>query len=200
MLSYFLLRGKCSECDQRIGWRYPAGELITGVLFAWSWHVWGWSLELGASLFLASILIVISQTDLEKWIILDRVVLPALAVAIVLRWFIQPLPYWQYILGGVVGFGLLWLIAVISRGGMGGGDIKLMAFIGWMIGWQATLLTLFIASLIGLVVGFLLYFIREKATRRQIPFGPFLALGCWLSYLYGAQWIHLHWNWVMDLT
>jgi prepilin signal peptidase PulO-like enzyme (type II secretory pathway) len=91
------------------------------------------------------------------------------------------------LIGAAVGFGLFYLIAVMSRGGMGGGDVKLMAGVGALLGWKGVLLTTFSGSLTGSVVGILLMKLKGKGRKTKIPFGPFLALGALVSLFFGED-------------
>ena len=89
--------------------------------------------------------------------------------------------------GAALGFGLFYAVAVLSRGGMGGGDIKFMAMVGALMGWRAVLLTTFLGSLAGSVLGIFLMAVRGKGRKTKIPFGPFLALGALLTLILGQE-------------
>jgi leader peptidase (prepilin peptidase)/N-methyltransferase len=110
------------------------------------------------------------------------------------RLFTHPLPYWNYIVAAAAGFLILYLLAVVSRGGMGGGDIKLYLFIGLVGGISTTLLSLFIASVLGTVYGIASRYNGHLKPRQPIPFGPFIAIAAFLSFLYGDRWIHAYLN------
>jgi len=153
VFGYLLLGGRCRYCRGRISLAYPAGELITAAAFAvTAWRV-GWTPELPAGLLLASVLIAAAQTDLRTMLIPDRIVAFALGAGLAARIVSHPLPWWEYALGSVLGAGILLILAVISRGGMGGGDIKLYLFVGMMLGYKLTLLSIFTASLLGSLYG-----------------------------------------------
>lgn len=119
----------------------------------------------------------------------DKVVFTGVALALILRLFVHPLPYWNYAAAAAVGFAILYLLAVVSRGGMGGGDIKLYLFIGLILGIQLTILSLFLASVLGMVYGVAAIFAGKQKTKKPIPFGPFIAAGALLAFLYGDQWV-----------
>jgi leader peptidase (prepilin peptidase)/N-methyltransferase len=104
---------------------------------------------------------------------------------VVERLFVPLDPWWDLIVGAVFGFCLLLLIAIISKGGMGGGDIKLFFVIGLALGFQLTLLTFILATFLGALYGIVGIILGKFKKRKQIPFGPFIALGALLSYFYG---------------
>lgn len=189
LFSYFALRGKCRGCGQKISPMYPLIEFITGALFAFSYIQLGFSLELIIALLFVSLLVIITVSDLSYMIIPDKVLLPFAIAFLILRWIIPTSPWWDSLLGAAVGFCVLYVIAVVSKGGMGGGDIKLFFVIGLVLGTMNTLLTLFLASLIGSVVG--IYVLKKTGKGRKTPvaFGPSIAAAAILSYFFGADFV-----------
>lgn len=191
VLSYLVLKGRCRKCHTRISPMYPFMECITGLLFVHSYVMFGFSKELIVALFFASLLVIITVSDIAYMLIPNKIVYPAFFIFIGLR-LVSPLePWWYAFVGSAVGFGLLLLIAIVSKGGMGGGDIKLYAVLGLVLGIWNTLLSLFLASLIALIYGVVILAKRKQKRRIPIPFGPAIALGSWLAYLYGdaiIQW------------
>ncbi|WP_262173462.1 prepilin peptidase [Saccharococcus sp. Marseille-Q5394] len=187
ILSYVALRGKCRGCGQKISPMYPFMEFITGVLFAFSYYHIGFTYELIIALLFVSLLVIITVSDFTYMLIPDRVLLPFAISLLILRWPIPTTPWWDSLLGAAVGFTVLYLIAVVSKGGMGGGDIKLFFVIGLVLGTVNTLLTLFLASLIGSVVG--LYVLKKTGKGRKTPvaFGPSIAAAAVISYFFGAD-------------
>jgi leader peptidase (prepilin peptidase) / N-methyltransferase len=195
VLSYFLQRGKCRQCKVRISPVYPFFEFLTGVLFAIAPLIVGWSGELVIALTLTSMLVIITVSDLAYMIIPDKVLIFFAGLFLIERVFIPLIPWWDSLAGAAVGFFLLLLIAVVSKGGMGGGDIKLFAVVGFVLGVKMLLLSFFLSTLFGAffgVIGLLLGFIKRKQT---IPFGPFIALGTLVAYYFGdyliAEYISL---------
>jgi leader peptidase (prepilin peptidase) / N-methyltransferase len=189
IFSYLVLRGKCRGCGQKISPVYPLIELVTGVLFALSFIRLGFSFELIIALLFVSLLVIITVSDLAYMIIPDKVLLPFAIAFLILRWLIPTSPWWDSLLGAVVGFSILYFIAVVSKGGMGGGDVKLFFVIGLVLGTVNTLLTLFLASLIGSVVG--IYVLKKTGKGRKTPvaFGPSIAAAAVISYFYGADFV-----------
>ena len=91
------------------------------------------------------------------------------------------------VIGLLAGGGLFYAIAVLSKGGMGGGDIKMMAMVGALMGWKSVFLTTFLGSLTGAVFGIFLMISQGKGRKTKIPFGPFLALGSLLTLFFGQE-------------
>src|SRR5690554_5483599 len=193
--SYLLLRGKCKVCKNRISPIYPLMEGLTGILFAFSFWRFGWSSELVASLLLISLFMIITVSDLKYMLIPNKVLLFFLPIFILYRVFNPLTPWWDSILGAFLGFGILYLLAVISRGGMGGGDIKLYFVLGLLLGTKLTMLSLFFSSLIGTMFGIGQIIGKSFKKRKPIPFGPFIAVGTILSFFYGEMIL----DWYLDL-
>ncbi|MBW7473841.1 prepilin peptidase [Paenibacillus oenotherae] len=195
ILSYVLLRGKCRSCKIQISPVYPIGELVTSMLFMlFAWKL-GFQLELIPGLIFISIMVIIVQTDIKKRIIPDRVLLYGLIVIVLFRLFIfHPLPLWNYTLASLIVGVLLYTLAAVSKGGIGGGDIKLFALIALFMGMKATLLTLFAASLIGFLFGMLGRLQQERKHITAIPFGPYIALVGTFAYLWGEPLFDWYWG------
>lgn len=187
VLSYVMQRGKCRSCGAKFSPVYLFSELITGLLFAFAYWQLGFSWELVVALLFISLLVIINVSDIAYMLIPDKVLLFFLPLVIVGR-LLSPLePWWDSILGAFLGFGILFLIAVISKGGMGGGDIKLFFIIGLVLGTFNTLLTLFLASIIGMVVGIIVLKVRGQGRKTPVPFGPSIAIASIIVYFYGQQ-------------
>lgn len=200
IFSYFILRGKCRACDGEISSRYPLVEALNAFLYiALLWR-FGFAWETFVYFALASALVVITFIDMDFQIIPDAITLPGIVIGLIVGSLILPDPFARWtllgfkssIIGAAVGFGLFYFIALVSRGGMGGGDIKMMAMIGAFMGWKSILLTTFTASLIGSVWGIFLMIFRGKGRKTQIPFGPFLAAGALITLLYGQEILNLY--------
>ncbi|WP_153732677.1 prepilin peptidase [Sporosarcina obsidiansis] len=195
VFSYVFLKGKCRGCGERISAIYPLMELLTGLLFVFSYLHFGWQWELLVALLFISMLIILTVSDLTYMLIPNKILLP-FGVAIFIARVVSPLtPWWDSLLGAIVGFGLLLLIAIVSKGGMGGGDIKLFLVIGLVLGTLQTLLTLFLASLIGAIVGFIFLRKTKQGRKTPVPFGPSIAVAALIAYFYGSQLV----GWYTDL-
>lgn len=189
LLSYLILRGRCRQCRAGISPRYPLVEAANAVgygLILW-WFGPGWPAGVYCALF--STLLLVTVIDLAHQIIPDVITLPGIPIGLVSAATVLPITLVDSILGAVVGGGLLWLMAWISpylfgKEGMGGGDIKLLAMVGTVLGWKPTLLTILVGSLAGAVVGIALIALGLLRRNQYVPFGPFLALGAVVSLFF----------------
>jgi len=198
IISYIALRGRCRSCGSKISLRYPLVEALNAVLWVIFYMRFGYGWHLFFYLAFASSLIVITFIDIDFQIIPDRITLLGIPIGLLAGSYILPDPFLRAsllgfrasILGAVFGFILFYAVAVVSRGGMGGGDIKLMALIGALTGWKGVLLTTFAGSMVGSVVGIALMLFKGKGRKTKIPFGPFLSLGSLITLLFGQEIIH----------
>lgn len=194
VLSYVIQGGKCKGCGAKVSPIYCVTEIATALLFVISYLKFGFTAELAVALLFMSLLLIIVVSDLAYMLIPNKILLFFLPLLIIARIFSPLDPWWDSLLGAVIGFGILLLIAVISKGGMGGGDIKLFFLIGLVLGTVHTFLTLFLASLIGMVVGIIVLKVRGQGRKTPIPFGPSIALGAVIAYFYGADLIDWYWQ------
>lgn len=178
------------ECQDSQRGMLPIQILVTGVtggLFAYSFWKIGFQFEVIVIWFLISLLVIITISDLLYMIIPNKVLLFFLPLLIVGR-IISPLSvWWDSILGAILGFLILFFIALISKGGMGGGDIKLFFLLGIILGVEKTILTLVLAAIIGLIVSTFVLLLFKKERKTPIPFGPSIALATLIAYFYGGQ-------------
>lgn len=188
VLSFLFLKGKCAYCGAKISLRYPVVELLNGILYVLAYINFALP-SLPFVLIFISALIVISFIDFDFQIIPDEISIPLIFLGIILSF----LPHNSLnlaqdiknsLIGVVVGGGSLLIISLISKGGMGGGDVKLNAAVGAFLGWKSALLTIFIGSLAGSVVGIV---ILKKTGNRKIPFGPFLSSGALICLFFGER-------------
>ena len=212
LLSFVVLWGKCRECEEKISWKYPAVELLTGLLYAavaWKF-LGGWGIsaekmltgndvvEMSFWLFTVSYLVLVFFHDLSFMLIPDAAVYPAIVVTLLFQ-------YWKYLQGPLgiatlknpfVGaffaalvaslffFFLIW----VSRGKwIGGGDVKLGFLAGVIVGWPKILFVLFFAYMIGAIASLILIVMKKKTWKSQIPFGPFLVAGILIVMFFSEQ-------------
>jgi len=208
VVSYVMLRGRCRYCRAYIPRRIFWVELSTGVIFALlAWH-FGLSVELGVMAFYASLFTVIFVIDLEQGLILNKVVYPGMVVALLLSllphsWLSQETWLTTVIqpsiasaaLGGAIGFVIFLLIAFLSRGGMGWGDVKLAGLIGLATGFPLVFLAIIMGAILGGIVAVALLIAKRRNFKGTIPFGPFLALAAMVTLLWGTNIL----NWYLGL-
>ena len=194
VFSYIFLRGKCRQCGAKISPIYMLTEFVTGALFAFSYWKFGFTAELVVALLFISLLVIINVSDIAYMLIPNKILLFFLPLFIVGRVFSPLSPWWDSIVGALVGFGILYLIAVVSKGGMGGGDIKLFFLLGIVLGTLNSLLTLFLASFIGMFVGIIVLKMRGQGRKTPLPFGPSIAIAAVIVYFYGEALINWYWN------
>ena len=198
LFSYLWLRGRCRYCGAHIPRRLPLVELATALLFALLFWQYGLSLQLAIALIYASLFLVIFVIDLEHGLVLDNVVYPGMALAFVFSFFwpwrelVWPdIGVLSALLGGAIGFGLILIPYLISRGGMGGGDVKLAGLIGLVTGFPLVFFALFLGILGGGLVAIALLISGVKSRKEPIPFGPFLAAAAMVTLIWGPamyQW------------
>lgn len=190
VFSYMLQVGKCRGCKARISPLYPAVEMLTGVLFASAPIFLGWSSELLVGWILISLFMIIFVTDVSYMLIPDKILLFFIVIFIVLRFSFPLMPWWDSIVGAAVGFSLLLSIAVVSKGGMGGGDIKLFAVIGFVLGMKMVLLSLLFACFYGALLGITGLLTGTLKKKTLIPFGPYIVFGTMTAYFWGDSLLH----------
>ncbi|GLX69290.1 prepilin peptidase [Paenibacillus glycanilyticus] len=192
VVSYLLARGRCRQCGVRISPVYPLGELATGLLFVWIYITFGnsWNTVLG--LLLVSMSVILTVSDLKYMLLPNRILLAFAPVFLVWR-FLSPVDsIWQHAWGAVVGGGVLLLVVILTKGGMGLGDVKLLTLLGWILGLSHLIPAFIIACFLGSLVGGLLLLLKIVTRKQPIPFGPFLLIGALLSFAYGDAMIDVY--------
>jgi leader peptidase (prepilin peptidase) / N-methyltransferase len=175
LLSFALLRGRCRHCQAAIPWRYPLVEAVTALLIGGSVLKYGISWQAAVGAFFCAALVAVSATDVERFVIPNKVVLPAAAVVLAAQTLLHPSVEWTVGAFGASGF--LFLAALAYPAGMGMGDVKLALLLGSMLGRTAPV-ALMIGMIAALVPSIVLLVRHGSAARKmRIPFGPFLALG-----------------------
>ena len=187
VLSWLFLRGKCRFCGVKISARYPAVELLTGGLFLVTYLHYGLTPGLVAALVFSSFMVAITFIDLDHQIILDGMLALLAVCGLGLQLWTGSVGCVSMLIGAGVGGGLLLLLAILSRGGMGGGDVKFAAALGFWLGWPGILLGLFLGFVLGGLISVLLLVTRLRGRKDFIPFGPFIAIGAWIALLYGRR-------------
>ncbi|MGW8282574.1 MAG: prepilin peptidase [Gemmatimonadota bacterium] len=190
VLSWLALRGRCRSCHESISWTYPALELLTALIWVALAAVYGptWHALQGAILF--SLLLAIALIDGQHYLIPDALSLGGLGAGLALSLlpgFPTPL---VALLGAALGFGVLLAVGVLGewafrKPAMGGGDMKMMAMVGAFLGPAGAMLTIFIGAVVGTVV----FGPVSLKTKKDVPFGVFLALGAAIAFLFGESMV-----------
>jgi len=186
ILSFIFLGGKCKNCKTKISFFYPVFELLTGIAFSLSYIVFGWSLECLFSIVFLSMLIIIIISDYQTMIIPDSILIFFSAILAFIKFFI----------GGIeiVGISLLHALAafifmlllkllgdfLFKKESMGGGDIKLLAVFGFVLGFPMSIVSVFLSAFIALPVSLIILKINKS---HEIPFGPFLSIAAIIIFL-----------------
>jgi leader peptidase (prepilin peptidase)/N-methyltransferase len=190
VISYVVLGGKCANCATRIPLRYPATELVTGLMtLALAWHFEVSPALLGAMLLTWS-LIALAVIDIDHQLLPDDITLPLLWLGLLFNLGGTYVSLQDAVIGAMGGYLILWSVywlfkLVTGKEGMGYGDFKLLAALGAWLGWQALPLIVLLSSLVGAVCGIALMMIKRRGREIPIPFGPYLAMAGWISLLWG---------------
>ena len=194
VFSYLRLRGRCRYCQASVPGKLVWVELAAGLIFALLYLHYRLSPELAVMIFYGCLFIVVFVIDLEQGLILNKIIYPAMVVALLLA--LYPWPWLTQIiqpgiasaaLGGGIGFALFFLIAVVSRGGMGWGDVKLVGLIGLATGFPLVFFAIVLGAVLGGLVAVALVIARKRTFKQTLPFGPFLALGAMITLLWGSN-------------
>lgn len=192
LLSYLWLRGKCRRCGFAIPWRYPAIEVATGAGFVVVYQVFGWTTDSVVAAFFLAAMIVLAMIDLEHYILPDVITLPGIVLGLALQPWIHWTSLQDALIGAILGAGVLYGVAwiwFVWKGvwGMGLGDVKMLAMVGAFLGWKGVVMTLFLASVTGSLVGALLIVLGRLQLQSKLPFGVFLAAAAVMALFYGQR-------------
>ena len=193
VLSYLLLRGRCSDCKKPISARYPVVEIATAALFFFCVQHWGATLAGLAWCGFCALLLALALIDWDTTLLPDDLTLPLLwagLLAAALQWIATPLL--DAVLGAAAGYVSLWAVywgfkLATGKEGMGYGDFKLFAALGAWFGWQALVPLILLASVVGALVGIGMKFCSGLREGGYIPFGPFLAGAGLVAMVFGPQ-------------
>ncbi|HSF25603.1 MAG TPA: prepilin peptidase, partial [Blastocatellia bacterium] len=214
VLSYAILGGRCRSCSVRISPVYPAVELMVGLLYLLCFLRDGLTLILLADLVFVSLIVPLVFIDLHHKLLPNLITYPGFIGLLVLRllapdpWILEHTPRWfglergpdwavallGAVLGAAVGAGSLWLVREVyfrvrRVEGMGLGDVKMMLMVGAFLGWQLTLFTIFLGSVLGSIIGVLMIALRGGNMRMAIPFGVFLGPAAIIALYIGPAFI-----------
>lgn len=187
IFAWFILRGKCAKCGAKFSLRYAVVELLMGLLFVWAYYVNGLSVTLVEHLLFIFAAVTASVIDLDHMILPDKLTLSGIVIGLVGSLINPDRTFWDALLGVIVGGGSLWLVAYLywifrKREGMGGGDVKLLAWIGAVLGAGSIVYVIMLSSILGAIIGGVLAFRSREGFRHAIPFGPFIVAAA-LAYM-----------------
>jgi len=202
LLSWLFLKGRCSQCKNKISIRYPLVELTTALLsLVVAWH-FGFGLAALAAVVFTWMLVAMVFIDLDKMLLPDQLTLPLLWLGLLLSvnsTFVSPQ---DAIMGAALGYLSLWSLywafkLLTGKEGMGYGDFKLLAALGAWLGWQHLPIVILLSSFVGAIVGITMLIVQDKDKSQPIPFGPYLASAGWLTLLYGDSIAQFYWEWAL---
>lgn len=192
ILSYLVLRGRCSQCKAAISPRYPIVEALTGALSAFAaWH-FGFGASALAALVFVWALIALTFIDFDTHLLPDSITQPLLWLGLLVNFSGVFTGLQSAVIGAMAGYLTLWSVywlfkLTTGKEGMGFGDFKLLAAIGAWLGWQILPLTILLSSLVGAVVGITLILFAGHGRQVPIPFGPYLAGGGLIALFWGRE-------------
>lgn len=192
VISYVFLRGRCHHCHNMIPLRYPFIEIFCCILSITVAFYGDVSAKTLCALLLTWSLIALSWIDIDHQLLPDNIVLPMLWLGLIVNINGLFVPISSAIIGAIAGYLFLWLIywtfkLLTGKEGMGYGDFKLTAMLGAWLGWQALPEIILMASLCGAIIGISMIVLKRIQRNQPIPFGPYLALGGWISLIWGDK-------------
>lgn len=190
VLSYIIQRGRCRKCKKTLSLSYPVIEIITGVLYAVNYHVFGFSYTALISLIFISALIIVIISDIEYMIILDEVLIVSVILIIIVNILDVGLFHTFEKIGyGCISFLTMYVIKLLGdhlfqKESLGGGDIKLLFLFGLVLGYPIAILTIFMATFIAFPIAIYILISNKDSL---IPFGPFLCMSAILMNIWGIS-------------
>ena len=188
LISYVCLMGKCSGCKEKISPRYFIVELLTGLYVLGAILHFGLSYEFVTVSILGVLLIIIVGIDLEHQRIPNVLVLICLLFGLLFQVTGILNDSWrESLIGFAVGGAFMLLIFIVSKGGMGAGDVKLIAVLGFYVGFPDIIMLVMLSFIIGAIMGIITLILRKGSRKKAIPFAPFIAMGTILTLFWGEQ-------------
>ena len=200
ILSYFILGGKCSKCKKKISTQYLIVEAISIISFLIIYYLFGISLTTILLIILFLSFLIIFFIDLKHYIIPDVLTFPMMALGFFKSFDPNLSPifpnYINSLLGGIIGYGIIWLLIIFykkirNKEGMGLGDAKLLAVIGFWFGWISIPFVIFLSSVIALIIVIPDLLKKSKKLTSEIPFGPYIITGTFIYLLFQNEFISL---------
>jgi leader peptidase (prepilin peptidase) / N-methyltransferase len=197
VVSYLLLRGKCSACKANISPRYPVVEALTGILSGYIAWRYGFTWQTAAALIFAWAMIALAFIDLDTFYLPDDITLPLVWAGLIVNMRGTFVDLQSAVIGAVAGYLALWLVFwaykfATGKEGMGYGDFKLLAAIGAWLGWKMLPVIILLSSFVGAAVGIGLIVFARHGRHVPIPFGPYLVLGGLTALFWGDALIKFY--------
>lgn len=194
ILSYIFLKGRCRYCRTKISIIYPIVEILTGLTYMFVYAKFGFSLYAIKFIIFLTLIIAVSFIDLREGVVPDAIVLPGCGVAILFSLFEGKQIFLQSLLG-LTFLGIIFLIIIIlSRGGMGEGDITLGAMIGAFVGFKFSIVVFVLSFVLGAIFGVTAMLFLRKKGKDAIPFGPYLGIASFIVVFFGSKFIDLYYR------
>ncbi|MCW8933354.1 MAG: A24 family peptidase [Gammaproteobacteria bacterium] len=192
VLSYLLLRGKCSSCKVHISAQYPIIEAVTAALSVLVAIKFGVTIETLFALIFTWALVALTMIDAKTQLLPDNITLPLLWLGIIVNTSELYTSLESSVFGAVAGYLILWSIyklfkLVTGKEGMGYGDFKLLAALGAWMGWMMLPQIILLSSLVGAIIGVSMILVSKHDKSIPIPFGPYLAIAGWIAFIWGAD-------------
>lgn len=220
IFSFIFLKAKCRYCQKKISWQYPLIEIITGIIFIFVYletkvsipfigeMIISKGIEALASfnylilfrnLFFSAVLIIIFVYDLKHQLVSEKIVIPAIIIALTFNFFMKISPigipagsygvnWLDLLLGVIIGSSFFLSQYLISKGRwIGFGDVYLGFMMGAMLGWQKVILAIILAYFIGAMIAVILIILKKESWKSKIALGPFLMIGTFIALLYGNK-------------
>lgn len=199
VISWLVLKGKCSQCQHKISARYPAIETITALVGLTVAYHFGVSALTFWVLILSFTLIALTMIDFDHMLLPDQMTYPLLWLGLLINIDASIVSLEDSVIGAVAGymslFSVFWIFKLITgKEGMGHGDFKLVAVFGAWFGWQLLPLLILMSSAVGAVVGISLMVFKKHGREQAIPFGPYIAIAGWICLLWGNN----IWSWYLS--
>ncbi|MDN6327624.1 MAG: prepilin peptidase, partial [Alkalibacterium sp.] len=183
--SFIAQKGKCKECKSKISLLYPTMELATGFLFVFTYYITGFNADFIFALLLIAMIIPVTVSDIVYRRIPNRLLLFFSLLFVNYRLFYPLDPIWDSFIGAGFALVLVFLIILISKGGMGMGDLKYYTLFGFIFGLSHFLLLFFLSTLYGAIFGLIFAKIKKLGRKAKIPFGPFIGLAALTVFYFG---------------
>ncbi len=192
VISYLLLKAKCSSCKTSISAQYPVVEFLTGITSLVIAYKFGVTLQTVAALFFTWALIALTLIDLKKQLLPDSITMPLLWFGIFISLFNVFTDLKSSVIGAIAGYLILWSVfhlfkLLTKKDGMGYGDFKLLSALGAWVGFSYLPQIILISSVVGSIAGISMLILGKTKQQQPIPFGPYLAVAGWIALLWGEQ-------------